>query len=106
MQEWAIRHVQTEMPGYFTNARTVVLGGLNHDRTTRILREFTQNLEFADPLLRWDVPARLDSTPLLGLAANVGLWPIRRLPGRVQSQIKAPGAPPQQRDGAPGRPRL
>jgi predicted amino acid dehydrogenase len=91
LQEWAIRHVQTEMPGYFTNARTVVLGGVNHDRTTRILREFTQNLEFADPLLRWDVPARLDSNPVLGLAANVGLWPIRRLPGQVQSQIKAPG---------------
>ena len=91
LQEWAIRHVQTEMPGYFTNARTVVLGGLNHDRTTRILREFTQNLEFADPLLRWDLPAKLDSNPVLGLVANLGLWPIRRLPGRVQSQVKAPG---------------
>ena len=91
LQEWAIRHVQTEMPGYFTNARTVVLGGVNHDRTTRILREFTSNLEFADPLLRWDLPAKLDSNPVLGLAAKVGLWPIRRLPGQAQSQIKAPG---------------
>src|ERR1039458_7486965 len=91
LQEWAIRHVQTEMPGFFNNARTVVLGGVNHDRTTRILREFTPNLEFADPLLRLDLPAKLDSNPLLGLAANVGLWPIRRLPGEVQSLIKAPG---------------
>ena len=33
LQEWAIRHVQTEMPGFFNNARTVVLGGLNHART-------------------------------------------------------------------------
>ena len=91
LQEWAIRHVQTEMPGFFNNARTVVLGGLNHYRTTRILREFTPNLEFADPLLRLDLPARLDSNPILGLAANVGLWPVRRLPGQVQSLIKAPG---------------
>ena len=91
LQEWAIRHVQTEMPGFFNNARTVVLGGLNHDRTTRILREFTPNLEFADPLLRLDLPARLDSNPVLGLAANVGLWPIRKLPGEVQSLIKSPG---------------
>lgn len=91
LQEWAIRHVQNEMPGFFNNARTVVLGGLNHDRTTRILREFTANLEFADPLLRLDLPARLDANPLLGLAANVGLWPIRRLPGQVQSMIKTPG---------------
>jgi predicted amino acid dehydrogenase len=91
LQEWAIRHVQTEMPGFFNNARTVVLGGVNHYRTTRILREFTPNLEFADPLLRLDVPARLDASSVLGLAANVGLWPIRRLPGQVQSMIKTPG---------------
>ncbi len=75
----------------FINARIVVLGGVNHDRTTRILREFTQNLQFADPLLRWDLPARLDANPVLGLAATVGLWPMRRLPGPVQSQIKSPG---------------
>ncbi len=91
LQEWAIRHVQTEMPGFFNNARTVVLGGVNHDRTTRILREFTQNLEFADPLLRLDLPAKLDSIPVLGLAANVGLWPIRHLPGQVKSRLNAPG---------------
>jgi predicted amino acid dehydrogenase len=91
LQEWAIRHVQAEMPGFFNNARTVVLGGLNHDRTTRILREFTDNLEFADPLLRLDLPAKLDSVPLLGLAASVGLWPLHHLPGPVKGQINAPG---------------
>lgn len=91
LQEWSIRHVQLEMPGFFTNARTVVLGGLNHDRTTRILREYTSNLEFADPLLRLDVPAKLDSSPALGLAADVGVRAMRRLPNTVQAQVKAPG---------------
>ncbi len=91
LQEWAIRHVQHEMPGFFTNARTVVLGGLNHDRTTRILREFTDNLEFADPLLRLGVPALLDQNPLLGLATDVGLWPLRHLPRQVKQEINAPG---------------
>lgn len=91
LQEWAIRHVHTEMPGFFNNARTVVLGGLNHDRTTRILREFTDNFEFADPLLRLDLPAKLDSVPLLGLAASVWLWPIHRLPRPLKAQINAPG---------------
>jgi predicted amino acid dehydrogenase len=91
LQEWAIRHVQTEMPGFFHNARTVVLGGLNHDRTTRILREYTDNIEFADPLLRLDLPNKLDNNPALGLAADVGLRSMRRLPARVQAQIKAPG---------------
>ncbi len=91
LQEWAIRHVQAEMPGFFNNARTVVLGGVNHDRTTRVLREFTPNLEFADPLLRLDVPAKLDTYPLLGLAAHAGLWAMGMLPGQVKSEIKAPG---------------
>lgn len=91
LQEWAIRHVQTEMPGYFDNARVVVLGGANHDRTTRVLAEFTANLEFADPLRRLHVPSLLEHSPVLGLAAQVGLWPLHRLPGVVQAEIKAPG---------------
>ncbi|QNN52806.1 dehydrogenase [Nocardioides mesophilus] len=91
LQEWAIRHVQNEMPGFFNNARTVVLGGMNHGRATRVLREYTQNLQFADPLLRLDLPAKLDSHPVLGLAAQAGLWPVKMLPGAVKSQIKTPG---------------
>jgi predicted amino acid dehydrogenase len=91
LQEWAIRHVQSELPGYFNNARTVVLGGRNHERTVRILREHTQNLEFADPLLRLDLPAKLHTNPVLGLAADVGLWPVSKLPRQVKSKMKAPG---------------
>ncbi len=91
LQEWAIRHVQAELPGYFTNTRTVVLGGLNHERTTSLLREYTDNIDFADPLLRFDLPARAAANPLLGLAASIALWPVRRLPGPVKSQIKSPG---------------
>jgi predicted amino acid dehydrogenase len=92
LQEWAVRHVQTEMPGFFDNARTVVLGGSNHERTIRILREFTHNLEFADPLLRLDTPTKVESMPLIGTAASAGMWPIRHLPGVVQSPFKTPGA--------------
>jgi predicted amino acid dehydrogenase len=91
LQEWAIRHVQVEMPGFFDNARTVVLGGVNHDRTTRVLREFTANLEFADPVLRFDLPARLDANPLLGLAVQTSLRPLRLLPGPLRSRVRAPG---------------
>lgn len=92
LQEWAIRHVESTMPGYFSNARTVVLGGLRHDRTTRILRDFTDNIEYTDPLLRLGAPAAVDANPLLGLAANVGLWPYRHLlPSTVKEQLWAPG---------------
>ncbi len=91
LQEWSIRHVQSEMPGYYTNARVVVLGGLNHARTIRILQEYTQNFDYADPLLRMDILRRMDANPLLGLAASIGMWPMRQLPKAVRSQLKAPG---------------
>ncbi len=91
LQEWAIRQVDNEMPGYFSNARTVVLGGVNHDRTTRVLKEFTDNLEFADPLLRFDLPATFDANPLLGLAAKAATWPISQLPAPLKTPIASPG---------------
>jgi len=91
LQEWAIRHVQGEMPGYFTNARTLVLGGDNHARTVRVLREFTDNLEFAEPQQRWDVASRLESIPVLGLLADVGRRPVGLLPGQVKVSIASPG---------------
>ncbi|WP_395695802.1 dehydrogenase [Nocardioides sp.] len=91
LQEWAIRYLQAEMPGYLSNARTVVLGGLNHARTTRLLREFTDNIEFADPLLRFDLPAKVVANPILGLAVHTALRPVHLLPSTVKSKIQAPG---------------
>ena len=98
LQEWAVRHVQAELPGYFDNARTVVLGGSNHDRTLRTLRELTSNIEFADPLLRLDLSRRVHSVAPLGLAVDVGARPLRllpravgRLPRRLAGPVRTPG---------------
>jgi predicted amino acid dehydrogenase len=91
LQEWAIRHVQAEMPGYFDNARTLVLGGENHRRTVRVLREFTDNIQYADPLLRLHVPAVRDLHPVVGLAASVGTWPVRALPDGLRKDLLTPG---------------
>lgn len=65
LQEWAIRQVQAQMPGYFANARTVVLGGSNHNRTAKVLREFTQNIDYLDVTKRTDVPLALASNRVL-----------------------------------------
>ncbi|MFN8189554.1 MAG: dehydrogenase [Nocardioidaceae bacterium] len=91
LQEWAMRHVQAEMPGYFANARSVVLGDGNHDGVVRILRENTDNITFADPLLRMDIPARLNENPLLNAAADAAMMPLKLLPGIVKSRINLPG---------------
>ena len=74
LQEWAIRRVQAEMPGYFNNARTVVLSGKNYERTIPVLREFTANIDFVDPALRTDVPIALNTNPVVAKAAEVGMW--------------------------------
>lgn len=95
LQEWAVRRVETEMPGYFTNARTVVLGGRHHDRTVRILREHTDNIEHADLMGRLGLPERLHVNPVLGLAADAvggatGVA-LRLLPDRARARITGPG---------------
>ncbi|WP_110180549.1 dehydrogenase [Nocardioides solisilvae] len=92
LQEWAVRFVDAEMPGFFSNARTVVLSGHRQDRAARVLREFTDNIEFADPLLRFGVPERLERNPLLHAAADATLLPLRLLPGPVKSQVRMPGS--------------
>jgi predicted amino acid dehydrogenase len=91
LQDWSIRQVSHEMPGFFTNARVVVLGGSNHATTIRLLREYTENFEFADPLLRLDLSRRLHRNPVLGLATDTATGAVSRLPGFVRSQLRSPG---------------
>ncbi len=91
LQDWALRHVQTEMPGYFTNARTVVLGAANHDRTLRVLREYTANIVFADLLLRLDVEGRLRSMPLLSPVVPALALLGGQVPDGVATLALAPG---------------
>ena len=79
LQEWAVRRVHAEMPGYFTNARTVVLGD-GHNRSVGVLREYTGNLHFEDPSMRLDLQRRLRSNPVLGLAGQLTSWPLHQVP--------------------------
>ena len=79
------------MPGYYTNARVLVLGGSNHARTIRILREYTQNFDFADPLLRIDLSRRLHGNPVLSLATDTTSGAVQRLPGFVRARMQTPG---------------
>jgi predicted amino acid dehydrogenase len=92
LQEWAVRHVDATMPGHFTNARTVVLGGTDHARIVRLLRERTDNIEFADPVLRMGLPDRLEANPALRAVTEVGTLPVRVLPDGLRSRLEAPGS--------------
>lgn len=90
LQEWGIRAVQNEIPGYFNNARTIVLGSDNHARTAKVLGEFTPNIEFADPAKRLDLSHLRKAGAVVGLAGDIASWPMRLVPGRVKRQIVAP----------------
>ncbi|MEI2775595.1 MAG: dehydrogenase [Tetrasphaera sp.] len=89
LQEWAIRHVQAEMPGYFNNARVVVVGdGMRH--TAEVLREFTHNIDFTDPMLRTDVPVALSTIPVASRVVELGMRSWRSTPEFVKEQAHAP----------------
>jgi predicted amino acid dehydrogenase len=90
LQEWAVRHVHNELPGYFNNARVVVLGQDKCEALSRILHEYTANITVEDPPLL-DLLDELESLPFVGPAASAGLRPVHRLPGRVQSLLRTPG---------------
>jgi predicted amino acid dehydrogenase len=89
-QEWAIRRVEAEMPGYFVNARVVVVGGTTRERTVAVLREFTDNIIFDDPGHDLRLPGRLTTNPVTATAAGIGEFAWRQIPGVVKQQVAAP----------------
>ncbi len=92
LQEWTLRHVQSEMPGYLTNARTVVLGGEKYARAVEVLSEFTANIDHADPARRTEVPSALQTIPGVGRAAGVGMMGWRHTPGLVKGVVRGPAS--------------
>ncbi len=67
LQEWALRQVQQKLGGYFNNARVLFFSGRDNYKLALAMAEYTQNLEFADPLLQMAVPKLLTSLESLEL---------------------------------------
>ncbi|MEZ5131255.1 MAG: dehydrogenase [Mycobacterium sp.] len=91
LQEWTIRHLAGELPGYFNNARVVVLGGPNHYRTTRVLSESTQNMFFADPAVEYGLADIHTPFELFERAVSASGWLLEKLPSVVVSTATSPG---------------
>ena len=90
LQEWAIRRIETEMPGYFSNARIVVVGSTTVDRTIAVLREFTDNIVFDDPHHDLVLPGQVKTNPITATAAGVGEFALHQIPGFVKDQLASP----------------
>jgi predicted amino acid dehydrogenase len=68
--EWAVRHTQIRLGNYFNNARVLFFSGLTHYKLATSMAEYTENLQFADPLLQLGVPKMLTSFDALSLYAS------------------------------------
>jgi predicted amino acid dehydrogenase len=88
LQEWALRHVQAKLGGYFNNAKVLFFSGRTNYKLAQAMSEYTQNLEFADPLLQLGVPKLLTSLDALELYAG-GAHYVRDL-----ATLAARSAPP------------
>ena len=89
-QEWAIRRIQAEMPGYFTNARVVVVGGTTRERTVKVLREFTDNIVFDEPGHDIVLPGKVKSNPITSTTADLGEFVWRQVPTVLKDQVSGP----------------
>lgn len=65
--EWAVRQVQLRQPGFFNNAKVLFFSGLTNYKLAAALSEYTQNLQFADPLLQLGLPKFLTTLRALEL---------------------------------------
>jgi predicted amino acid dehydrogenase len=61
LQEWAVRHTQSELGHFFDNARVLFMNGQAGYRIAGALSEHTENLFFADPYIDFGVPRLLTS---------------------------------------------
>jgi predicted amino acid dehydrogenase len=88
-QEWAIRRIEAEMPGYFVNARVVVVGDTTRERTVTVLREFTDNIVF-DSGHDISLPGQLKTNPVTATTARIGEFAWRQVPALVKDQVAGP----------------
>lgn len=90
VQEWAIRRVEAEMPGYFANARVVVVGGTTRERTIAVLHEFTDNIIFDSVGHDLVVPGNIKTNPVTATTAGVGEFAWRHVPDTIKQRVDGP----------------
>ncbi len=87
LQEWALRHVQIKLGNYFNNARVLFFSGMTNYKLALALSEYTQNLEFADPVLQLGVPKMLSSLDALELYTSGAHYVLNWAPTSLMSSV-------------------
>ena len=83
LQEWSVRHAQTELGGYFNNALVLFFSGMTNHKLAMSMSEYTENLKFADPLMDLGVPKLLTSMDALALYSAGAHYASRWKPPRL-----------------------
>jgi predicted amino acid dehydrogenase len=65
--EWAVRHTQIALGQYFNNAKVLFFSGTANQKLAASMAEYTDNFQFADPVLQLGVPKLLTSLDALAL---------------------------------------
>ncbi len=84
--EWAVRQTQIRLGSCFDNALVLFFSGLASYKLATTMAEYTDNLEFADPLLQLGVPKLLTSLDALSLYASGAHYVADWDPPRVVPQ--------------------
>jgi predicted amino acid dehydrogenase len=85
LQEWALRHVQIKLGDYFNNARVLFFSGMTNYKLALAMAEYTQNLEFADPVLQLGVPKLVTSLDALELYTSGAHYVLDYLPSNLMA---------------------
>lgn len=82
-QEWSLRHTQFIYGNnYFNNARVLFFSGMASAKIARVMSEYTDNMQFADPLLKNGIPRLIGSVKELELYADGVHDILKWIPGR------------------------
>ncbi len=85
LQEWALRHVQIKLGDFFNNANVLFFSGRTNYKLALAMSEYTQNLQFADPLLQLGVPKLLTSLDMLELYTSGAHYVLDWTPDALMS---------------------
>ena len=80
--EWALRHIQFVQGNYFNNSRMLFFDGLLQYKLAMIMGEYTDNLTFADPVIKDGIPKFINSLDDLKLYADKVHSVLKYIPGR------------------------
>ncbi len=105
LQEWAVRHVQTELPGYFAERPHGRAGRRDHDRTARCCASSPTTSTSPTRSCGSTSPRGWPGNPLVGLSASTGRPAAAPAPGAgtvgpawrrapASQHTRSPAAPP------------